>query len=473
MKICILTTFFVVIIISVISHSRSERICKRPITKHLRHAVLSSTVSKRSYTETGLRFEVVYSQNVISWSRFHSFKMSVMDAATGFWEKSLSVKEPSGKNSLIKRNCLYDVGYVNAENDAVHCNRCLKEVTCGNYSIPAKYLTGCYEIHYGSEDVRIYEKGEGIQPNKFLLFVDRMSDEMCQDSTAAYTIVCELHEETERPIAAYINFCPQYLDEKEEFDEETVVTAVHELGHALGFSSELFPYFRDEYGNPRTKRHPKTIDRYFHTWAVLQVVDTLILPTVLHEARIHYNCPHLDGVDLENEGGEGTSGTHFEKRLVGNEVMSGSTSRSLRVSRLTLAFFKDTGWYDVDLNATKNWEYGKNLGCDFVMKSCYEYMERNRYGKSLKPYCNEIGVRRCTDIKTNGICYIVKHRNILPREFQYLTRDATYGEDPRYYSGKPGLYDYCPLYTEVDNFLGNPITASCEDEENNQRMTTG
>ncbi|CAH8854107.1 unnamed protein product [Trichobilharzia szidati] len=159
--------------------------------------------------------------------------MSVMDAATGFWEKALSVKEPSGKNSLIRRNCLHDIGYVNAENDAVHCNRCLKEVTCGNYSIPAKYLTGCYEIHYGSEDVKIYDKGEGIQPNQFLLIVDRKSNEMCEDSTAAYTIVCELHEETERPIAAYINFCPQYLAEKEEFDEENVVTAVHELGHAL------------------------------------------------------------------------------------------------------------------------------------------------------------------------------------------------------------------------------------------------
>ena len=31
-------------------------------------------------------------------------------------------------------------------------------------------------------------------------------------------------------------------------------TAVHELAHALGFSSDSLPYFRDEVGDPRTPR---------------------------------------------------------------------------------------------------------------------------------------------------------------------------------------------------------------------------
>lgn len=38
---------------------------------------------------------------------------------------------------------------------------------------------------------------------------------------------------------------------------------------------------------------------------------------IQEEARKHFNCPNLDGVDIENEGGQGTVGTHFEKRVVG------------------------------------------------------------------------------------------------------------------------------------------------------------
>lgn len=33
------------------------------------------------------------------------------------------------------------------------------------------------------------------------------------------------------------------------------------------------------------------------------------------EARAHYNCPTMDGMDLENDGGSGTAFVHFEKRI--------------------------------------------------------------------------------------------------------------------------------------------------------------
>ena len=35
------------------------------------------------------------------------------------------------------------------------------------------------------------------------------------------------------------------------------------------------------------------------------------------EARRHFNCSSLQGVELENQGGEGTSLNHFEKRVLG------------------------------------------------------------------------------------------------------------------------------------------------------------
>lgn len=33
-------------------------------------------------------------------------------------------------------------------------------------------------------------------------------------------------------------------------------------------------------------------------------------------ARAHFACPTLEGVELENQGGAGTSSAHFEKHIV-------------------------------------------------------------------------------------------------------------------------------------------------------------
>lgn len=34
------------------------------------------------------------------------------------------------------------------------------------------------------------------------------------------------------------------------------------------------------------------------------------------EARKHFNCPILEGMELENQGGTGTELNHWEKRLL-------------------------------------------------------------------------------------------------------------------------------------------------------------
>lgn len=34
------------------------------------------------------------------------------------------------------------------------------------------------------------------------------------------------------------------------------------------------------------------------------------------EARRHFNCPILEGMELENQGGSGTELNHWEKRLL-------------------------------------------------------------------------------------------------------------------------------------------------------------
>lgn len=49
---------------------------------------------------------------------------------------------------------------------------------------------------------------------------------------------------------------------------------------------------------------------------VRKVVDMMVTPRVVAEVRRHFDCPLLEGAELEDQGGEGTSLTHWEKRIL-------------------------------------------------------------------------------------------------------------------------------------------------------------
>lgn len=42
-----------------------------------------------------------------------------------------------------------------------------------------------------------------------------------------------------------------------------------------------------------------------------------IIISIQEEARIHFGCPTLEGVELENQGGPSTAISHWEKRILG------------------------------------------------------------------------------------------------------------------------------------------------------------
>ena len=56
--------------------------------------------------------------------------------------------------------------------------------------------------------------------------------------------------------------------------------------------------------------------------------------------------------------------------------MTGTYTQNPLVSRITLALMEDTGWYKADYNQAEDLEWGKGLGCDFVDKSCLEWIEK-------------------------------------------------------------------------------------------------
>ena len=58
---------------------------------------------------------------------------------------------------------------------------------------------------------------------------------------------------------------------------------------------------------------------------------------------------------MEDGGGRGSAGAHWESRIFGNENMvmkpMASGTGNQAISEMTLAYFEDTGLYDVDYSA--------------------------------------------------------------------------------------------------------------------------
>lgn len=101
----------------------------------------------------------------------------------------------------------------------------------------------------------------------------------------------------------------------------------------------------------------------------MQSERRVLTPKVLQTARSHYNCPQtarqlatggspfscegeahescMDGVPIENGGGDGTAASHWEKRVLYGELMVGTmqSTQVVAVSDITLAIFEDSGWW--------------------------------------------------------------------------------------------------------------------------------
>lgn len=58
--------------------------------------------------------------------------------------------------------------------------------------------------------------------------------------------------------------------------------------------------------------------------------------------------------------------------------MTGSHTQNRVFSRITLALMEDSGWYSADYRLAEKLDWGRGLGCDFVLKSCKFWMDRQQ-----------------------------------------------------------------------------------------------
>ena len=179
---------------------------------------------------------------------------------------------------------------------------------------------------------------------------------------------------------------------------------------------------------------------------------SIVTPTVATVARNQFNCPNLNGAQLENQptGENSCTGDHWDERMYYPEALSGVISPTTVVlSPLTLALLEDSGWYRANYTRANVSPWGHGVGCDFVSQPCLVGGGNGRDG-SLPSYsrgffCNKASSRGCSPAYTHKMaCTVIDFQvrgNYLPeKQFQYFADPAV---------GGPREADYCPVYGSV------------------------
>ncbi|CAA6653468.1 unnamed protein product [Spirodela intermedia] len=244
-------------------------------------------------------------------------------------------------------------------------------------------------------------------------------------NTLAWAVACE-RDQWGRAIAGHVNVAPCHLTA--EAESLLSATLIHEVMHVLGFDPHAFAHFRDERKRRRTQVAVQTLDEKLG-----RTVTRVVLPRVIMHSRHHYGVfsENFTGLELEDGGGRGTSGSHWEKRLLMNEIMTGSVDARSVVSKMTLALLEDSGWYMVNYSMAGDLQWGRHQGAEFVSSPCNHW--KGAY------HCNTTQFSGCTyNREAEGYCPIVNYNGDLPQWARYFPQ-ANRG-------GQSSLADYCSYF---------------------------
>lgn len=183
-----------------------------------------------------------------------------------------------------------------------------------------------------------------LKENDLIIF-PMMSSEL-GESAVAGAGAC-LIDEDNRPLAGVLYINNEAIEEEtKNWELYTKNVLLHEITHVLGFSSYFFP-----------KLEMQTYDgsSYF-----------INSPKVLEKAREYFNCSELKGVPLEDQGGKGSAGSHWEARYMYGDYMNAEALPEVVISDISLALLEDTGFYKVNYFSGGLFKFGKNKGCKFL-----------------------------------------------------------------------------------------------------------
>uniref|UniRef100_A0A6I8PNS1 Leishmanolysin-like peptidase n=1 Tax=Ornithorhynchus anatinus TaxID=9258 RepID=A0A6I8PNS1_ORNAN len=384
--------------------------------------------------------------------RFRARGNKLFPQAVSYLEETFQVRRPSG-TILLSRQCTSNEFLRKRGDPHRYCRGACAQLTrCGPVTVPEGHLQQCRSCSEGEWQCGPSgpPDGEGVRDADFVLYVSARTTARCLRQTViAYAAYCQQEAHTDRPVAGYANLCPSAISARPQEFDGLLSTVKHEVVHALGFSAGLFAFYYDDAGQPLTPRYANGLPPFNHSLGLYQWSDRvaraaerlwhvrgrkvlrhrvtlLVTPRVVAEARAHFACPSLEGLELENQGGPGTELNHWEKRLLENEAMTGSHTRNRVMSRLTLALMEDTGWYRANYSMAQRLDWGRGQGCHFVTKSCKFWIDQQKQrGLAPGPFCDVLRgdplQLTCRQDRTAvAVCNLQRFLRPLPPEYQYF-----------------------------------------------------
>ena len=277
-------------------------------------------------------------------------------------------------------------------------------------------------------DIPQYDTNIANSLNTYDLIIFPMINQEIDDDTLAQAWVCLYMEDNYKPIGGVVELNPNFANDKIDSNYYLQALLMHEISHILGFKSSYF----SELGFLKTENKTGVIKNYISS------------PKVLEKAKLHFNCNNIKGIELENQGGQGSAGSHWESRyMLGDYMMSIDYPESV-ISDITLAYFEDTGYYKVNYYTGGLFRFGKNQGCSFLEQDCvYDNGQKTLFPNE---FCTEEGAYFCgSSHLSRGDCYIIDYYDPIDSSFRHYSNE---------YLGGFRSADYCPVsYNYYDEDL--------------------
>lgn len=272
---------------------------------------------------------------------------------------------------------------------------------CGQFTIPASHKT------------------TGVSDADFVLY---MSAGPTSGNTIAWATYCQVFDNN-RPSVGVSNVSPKYISA----DPQTVRVITHELLHALGFIYDTFV----------AQGMASSMDLRGKGLS-----PVLISPNVVAKTREQYGCTTQTYMELEDEGGSGTTYSHWKRRSAKDELMAGISGVG-HYTALTIAAMEDMGFYKGNYANAEPMAYGQNAGCTLATSKCVLNGVSQFTNMFCAPGSNNFVCS--SDYTGLGSCLVYKYKSALPSYFQYFS-DPTMGGDD-----SDALMDFCPFVQGYSN----------------------
>ena len=275
-----------------------------------------------------------------------------------------------------------------------------------------------------------------------LIIFGRFDDEM-DVTTLANAGARYAFPDTKQPLIGVVNINSNVNYSKINSKEYFQSIIIHEFTHILGFSNNYFTFLNITF----SKIDSNGIQRhYINSTRVLEV------------AKKYYNCSDIDGVELEESGGDGTAGSHWEARILLGEYMNGVIYPEEQViSEFTLALLEDTGYYKANYYTGGLMRYGKGKGCDFIKNRCvndnHEINPKfeNEFYDSISSL--HLIDASCSSGRQSRTYYAWWEYNNLTEYYRYFENEKYGGFSPA---------DFCPVAMEhFDENINSYYTGHC------------